>query len=219
MSEKSKLFFNGKKKVIGMVHLLPLPGNAAYQNNKEEIVKNAIEDAHTLIDCGVDAIMLENFSDWPQYSTEIPLEAYSLMVSIATRIREFCKIPFGVNIEMNAFVQEWAMAYAVDADFIRFEAYVDNRAGSFGYIEACSTPLAKIRQDYPSDTMILLTSTPPRPMAFRMSPSTSWLAMPRATMPMLSSSPRTTSTRRSPRRTSSPCAKRWAISPSSSAQA
>ena len=72
MSEKSKLFFNGKKKVIGMVHLLPLPGNAAYQNNKEEIVKNAIEDAHTLIDCGVDAIMLENFSDWPQYSTEIP---------------------------------------------------------------------------------------------------------------------------------------------------
>ena len=26
MSEKSKLFFNGKKKVIGMVHLLPLPG-------------------------------------------------------------------------------------------------------------------------------------------------------------------------------------------------
>ncbi len=102
----------------------------------------------------VDAIMLENFSDWPQYSTEIPLEAYSLMVSIATRIREFCKIPFGVNIEMNAFVQEWAMAYAVDADFIRFEAYVDNRAGSFGYIEACSTPLAKIRQDYPSDTMI-----------------------------------------------------------------
>lgn len=154
MSEKSKLFFNGKKKVIGMVHLLPLPGNAAYQNNKEEIVKNAIEDAHTLIDCGVDAIMLENFSDWPQYSTEIPLEAYSLMVSIATRIREFCKIPFGVNIEMNAFVQEWAMAYAVDADFIRFEAYVDNRAGSFGYIEACSTPLAKIRQDYPSDTMI-----------------------------------------------------------------
>lgn len=93
MSEKSKLFFNGKKKVIGMVHLLPLPGNAAYQNNKEEIVKNAIEDAHTLIDCGVDAIMLENFSDWPQYSTEIPLEAYSLMVSIATRIREFCKIP------------------------------------------------------------------------------------------------------------------------------
>ena len=138
MSEKSKLFFNGKKKVIGMVHLLPLPGNAAYQNNKEEIVKNAIEDAHTLIDCGVDAIMLENFSDWPQYSTEIPLEAYSLMVSIATRIREFCKIPFGINIEMNAFVQEWAMAYAVDADFIRFEAYVDNRAGSFGYIEACS---------------------------------------------------------------------------------
>lgn len=137
MSEKSKLFFNGKKKVIGMVHLLPLPGNAAYQNNKEEIVKNAIEDAHTLIDCGVDAIMLENFSDWPQYSTEIPLRG--LFPDGQHRhphprvLQDSCA---GVNIEMNAFVQEWAMAYAVDADFIRFEAYVDNRAGSFGYIEA-----------------------------------------------------------------------------------
>lgn len=146
--------FFKKKMVIGMVHLLPMPGNAAYRGNKEEIERNAIADAHTLIDSGVDAIMLENFSDWPQYSTEVPLEAYSLMLSIATKIKSFCPLPFGVNIEMNAYVQEWAMAYAVGADFIRLEAFVDNRAGSFGYIEACSTPLAKIMQDYPSDTML-----------------------------------------------------------------
>lgn len=163
--------------------------------------------------------MLENFSDWPQYSTEIPLEAYSLMVSIATRIREFCKIPFGVNIEMNAFVQEWAMAYAVDADFIRFEAYVDNRAGSFGYIEACSTPLAKIRQDYPSDTMIFADVHTAETYGVPNVAINELAGNAKATMPMLLSSPRTTSTRRSPRRTSSPCAKRWAISPSSSAQA
>ena len=116
-------------------------------------MKNAIEDAHTLIDCGVTPSCSRTFSDWPQYSTEIPSRLFP-DGQHRHRIREFCKIPFGVNIEMNAFVQEWAMAYAVDADFIRFEAYVDNRAGSFGYTEACSTPLAKIRQDYPSDTMI-----------------------------------------------------------------
>ena len=68
-----KNFFDGKKKVIGMVHLLPLPANAAYRGNKEEIVQFALEDAKTLIDCGVDAIMLENFSDWPQYADEIPM--------------------------------------------------------------------------------------------------------------------------------------------------
>lgn len=150
---KKNEFFN-KKKVIGMVHLLPMPGNASYRDNKEEIIKFAIEDAKTLIDCGVDAISLENFSDWPQYSTEVPLEAYSLMLRIATEIKSFCPIPFGINIEMNAFVQEWAMAYAIDADFIRLEAFVDNRAGSFGYIEACSTPLAKIMKDYPAKTLL-----------------------------------------------------------------
>lgn len=143
-----------KKAVIGMVHLLPLPGNAAYRDNKEEIIENAIKDAHALLEGGVDAIALENFSDWPQYSTEIPLEAYSLMLRIATQIKEFCTVSFGVNIEMNAFVQEWAMAYAVDADFIRLEAFVDNRAGSFGYIEACSTPLAKLMRDFPAKTKL-----------------------------------------------------------------
>ena len=146
--------FFDKKVVIGMVHLLPLPGNAAYRGNKEEIKEKAIADAHTLLEGGVDAIMLENFSDWPQYSTEIPLEAYSVMLNIATEIKSFCTVPFGVNIEMNAYKQEWAMAYAVGADFIRLEAFVDNRAGSFGFIEACSTPLAKIIQDFPSKTLL-----------------------------------------------------------------
>lgn len=146
--------FFSKKRVIGMIHLLPLPANAAYQGNKEEIINRAIQDAETLIAGGVDAIALENFSDWPQYSTEIPLESYSLMLAIAAKIKTFCKIPFGVNIEMNAYRQEWAMAYAVDADFIRLEAFVDNRAGSFGFIEACSTPLVKQMKDYPVNTML-----------------------------------------------------------------
>ena len=149
---KDKFF--DKKMVIGMVHLLPLPGNASYRGNKEEIVQNALEDARALIECGVDAIALENFSDWPQYSTSISLEAYSLMLRVAAQIRTFCTIPFGVNIEMNAFEQEWAMAYAVDADFIRVEAFVDNRAGSFGYIEACSTQLMDLKKRYPAKTLL-----------------------------------------------------------------
>ena len=149
-----KNFFDGKKKVIGMVHLLPLPANAAYRGNKDEIVQFALEDAKMLIDCGVDAIMLENFSDWPQYADEIPMESYTLMTAVASKIRDICPIPFGVNVEMNAWYQEWVMAWAVNADFIRFEAFVDNRAGSFGYIPACSTPLSKVMKDYPADIML-----------------------------------------------------------------
>ncbi|MBO4919392.1 MAG: BtpA/SgcQ family protein [Erysipelotrichaceae bacterium] len=149
-----KEFFDGKKKVIGMVHLLPLPANAAYKGNKEEIIRFALEDAKTLIDCGVDAIMLENFNDWPQYADEIPWESYTLMTAIASKIRDICPIPFGVNVEMNAWYQEWIMAWAVNADFIRLEAFVDNRAGSFGYIPACSTPLSKVMKDYPAEVML-----------------------------------------------------------------
>ncbi|MBR6260221.1 MAG: hypothetical protein IKR24_01745, partial [Erysipelotrichaceae bacterium] len=63
-----KNFFDGKKKVIGMVHLLPLPANAAYKGDVKQIIDYALEDAKLLIDLGVDAIMVENFNDWPQYA-------------------------------------------------------------------------------------------------------------------------------------------------------
>ena len=146
-------FFN-KKKVIGMVHLLPLPGNASYKGDNQAIIDNALKDAQTLIDCGVDAMMVENFNDWPQYSDEISFEGYSLMLRIATQIREMTDMPLGVNIEMNAWEQEWVMAYAIGADFIRVEAFCDNRAGSFGMIEACSTGLMDLQKKLPSKTMI-----------------------------------------------------------------
>ena len=149
-----KKFFDGKKKVIGMVHLFPLPANAAYKGDKDQIVEYALEDAKTLIECGVDALMVENFYDWPQYADEIPLESYTLMTAVASKIRDFCPIPMGVNIEMNAWKQEWIMAWAVNADFIRLEAFVDNRGGSFGYIPACSTPISKLMKDYPSEIML-----------------------------------------------------------------
>ena len=46
------------------------------------------------------------------------------------------------------------MAYAIGADFIRIEACCDNRAGSFGMIEACSTGLMDLQKQLPSDTLI-----------------------------------------------------------------
>ena len=147
--------FFDKKRVVGMVHLQPMPSNASYKGNNEEIEQRALADAKTLMDNGVDAIMLENFSDWPQYSTEIPLESYSLMLNIATKIKMMIgDIPFGVNIEMNAWKQEWLMAYAVGADFIRVEAFVDNRAGSFGMIEACSTQMMDLMKQFPAKTKL-----------------------------------------------------------------
>lgn len=146
-------FFN-KKRVIGMVHLLPLPGNASYRGDNAEIERRALEDAQVLIDNNVDALMVENFYDWPQYSTEISFPAYSLMLKIATEIRNMTDLPFGVNIEMNAWEQEWTMAYAIGADFVRIEAFCDNRAGSFGMIEACSTGLMDLQKRLPSKTMV-----------------------------------------------------------------
>ena len=57
--------FGHKQPIIGVLHLLPLPGAPRFDGNKERIIEQALADAEALAAGGVDAIMIENFGDTP----------------------------------------------------------------------------------------------------------------------------------------------------------
>ena len=59
--------FGVQKPIIGMVHLLPLPGNYLYDDigGIEAIVKGVIQDVEKLQSGGVDGIMFCNEHDRP----------------------------------------------------------------------------------------------------------------------------------------------------------
>ena len=72
----------GKKFVIGMVHCLPLPGTVGFAGDCEKIYAQAVLDARTLEESGVDAVIVENMGDgpfavrWtPRRSRRSPLQA------------------------------------------------------------------------------------------------------------------------------------------------
>ena len=48
----------GKKFVIGMVHCLPLPGTMGYAGDCEKIYAQAVQDARTLEESGVDGLLI-----------------------------------------------------------------------------------------------------------------------------------------------------------------
>lgn len=146
--------FNGKKPIIGMVHLLPLPSSPNYGGDLQEVYTAAKKDLDALVAGGVDAVIVENFGDVP-YATENDLIVYTSFVNIYTRLKQTCNIPMGINIQFNDFKAEWAIAYACDADFIRVECFGENRMGPNGVIHACGPELMRLKGRYPKDICLI----------------------------------------------------------------
>lgn len=52
-------------RLVGMIHLGPLPGAPRFEGSMTKVVKAAVSDAAALVDAGFPALMVENFGDAP----------------------------------------------------------------------------------------------------------------------------------------------------------
>ena len=141
------------KPVIGMVHLMPLPGSPNYGGSIQQIFDAAVQDMRALEEGGADAFIIENFGDVPYDTVNEPV-TLAAMSAAAAQVAKETKLPFGINVQFNCTDWEWAMAYVTGAAFIRVEAFVESRIGIHGLTEAAAPTLMRQKKRYPSDTMI-----------------------------------------------------------------
>ncbi len=144
----------GKKAIIGMIHLLPLPGSPKYGGSLEAVYSAAKADMEALKEGGINCAIIENFGDIP-YGTENELITLTAMTSIAARLRSESDMMLGVNVQFNDIEAEWALAYSCDLNFLRAEAFVENRVGIHGITYAAAPKLGRMRAKYNKDVMIL----------------------------------------------------------------
>ena len=145
--------FHTRKPIIGMIHLLPLPGSPRWGGSMKEIEAAALADLIALTDGGADAAIIENFGDLP-YDKDISIFTYAAMCTVASRICERASIPIGINVQYNCTEHEWALAAAVGADFIRVEAFVENRVGTHGVVYSAAPSLMRLKAEHPAKTLI-----------------------------------------------------------------
>ena len=69
-----------EKVIIGMVHLLPLPGSPAYQGDLEKVYEAGLKDLRALEKGGAGALIIENFGDVLQICGGAILAAVCLTV-------------------------------------------------------------------------------------------------------------------------------------------
>lgn len=139
--------FGEKKPVIGMVHLLALPGAPRYQGSLAEIYGRAVWEARSLSENGVEALIVENFADEPfQIGEPEPVQA-AAMAGILRDVRQAVSIPVGLNVQFNAWQAEMAIAHACGADFIRVEVFVDTVVSAQGLVLPCSAGITRLRRE------------------------------------------------------------------------
>ena len=142
--------------IIGMVHLLPLPGAPHFHGSISDIYDRAETEARILARAGVDGLIVENFGDEPYLVGEPTPELLALMAAVTYQVRRVSGIPTGINIQFNAWQAEMAVAYACLADFIRAEVFVDTVISAQGIVSPCSAQITRYRRQLGANNVLIL---------------------------------------------------------------
>jgi uncharacterized protein len=132
--------------IIGMIHLLPLPGSPDYGGDIQAIYERAEWEADALQRAGVDAIIVENLGDEPYLIGEPAPDQLALMSAVTYQVVRTSCVPVGVNVQFNAWQAEIAIAHACRADFVRVEVFVDTVLMAQGTVQPCAAQITRYRK-------------------------------------------------------------------------
>lgn len=121
-----KDLFRNDKAIIGMVHLIPLPGSPGYGGwSMSEIEEQAIREAKIYEENGVDGVIVENMWDLPYYSgaSRIPPEEVAAHAVVARQVVKSVSIPVGITVIHNGGRAALGIAKAAGAKFMRVCLY------------------------------------------------------------------------------------------------
>jgi hypothetical protein len=130
----------GKKKVVlGMVHLLPLPGTPFYQEgNMEQALEKAVADAQALFQGGADGCLIQTVDRVYPPGDEADYARVAAMAAIVKAVADATGPTFqiGVQIMLNALQASVAVAKVCNGSFLRCTALVGATLSASGMIEA-----------------------------------------------------------------------------------
>jgi len=130
--------------LVGMVHLLPLPGSPGWSGGVSAIRARALADAEALLGGGCDAVIVENMGDLPYLRGAVGPETLAAMTLCVSDVVAL-GVPVGVQVLAGANAQALAMAGVTGASFIRAEAFAYGHLADEGWLEACAGPLLRQR--------------------------------------------------------------------------
>jgi membrane complex biogenesis BtpA family protein len=139
--------FGASKYVIGMVHLLPLPGSPRWAGAMEEVLERAVADAVALESGGVDGLIVENFGDVPFCKGRVEAHTVAAMTLVMNAVGEAVSLPVGVSVLRNDATSALAIAAVTRASFIRVNVHSGAMVTDQGLIEGNAYETLRYRRE------------------------------------------------------------------------
>jgi membrane complex biogenesis BtpA family protein len=110
--------------IVGMVHLLALPGSPRWAGSMQTVRDAALADARALAEGGVDALLVENHGDVPFAAGRVDAASVGAMAVAIAEIAQAVALPIGVNVLKSDALSALAVAAATGARFVRVNVHV-----------------------------------------------------------------------------------------------
>ncbi|MBE0556480.1 MAG: BtpA/SgcQ family protein [Proteobacteria bacterium] len=133
-------------RLIGMIHLLPLPGAPRFGGSRLAILEAAMRDAEALTAAGFDALLVENYGDTPFAKDDAGRHVVAEMSVIASELRRRFDVPLGVQVLRNDARASLAIAAAAGAGFVRINVHTGAMVTDQGVIEGMAHDTLRFRQ-------------------------------------------------------------------------
>jgi len=137
--------FPTPKPLIGMVHLLPLPGSPGAESIGAAI-ERALADALALEAAGLDGVMVENYGDVPFYPGAVPPETLAAITVCVREVVRAVRIPVGVNVLRNDGAGAIAVAAATGAWFVRINVHTGVMITDQGTLSGSAHETLRLRE-------------------------------------------------------------------------
>ena len=136
-----------RPRLVGVVHLPPLPGSPRSALSCLEIGESAVRDARAMESAGFDAVILENFGDAPFFADQVPAVTVSAMAVCAVAVRSACPgLALGINVLRNDALAALSVAITVGAAFIRVNVHTGARVTDQGVIQGRAAETLRARR-------------------------------------------------------------------------
>jgi uncharacterized protein len=152
--DEVRRLFGRRGALIGMLHLLPLPGAPRYirDDGMAPVIGQAVSEARILEDCGFDGVIIENGWDIPFVKPDaVGPETVAALAVVTARVREAIDIPIGVNCLANAVTESIAVAAAAGAAFVRANQWANAYVANEGIVEGRAGAVTRYRHAIGAD--------------------------------------------------------------------
>jgi membrane complex biogenesis BtpA family protein len=143
--------------LVGVVHLLPLPGSPRFGGSMDAILDGARRDAEALRSGGCDAVIVENFGDVPFYPRENPPETVaSMALALAAVKGNIGDLPLGVNVLRNDAAAALGLCAATGANFVRVNVHTSAAVTDQGLLEGAAAVTLRERARLCPDVALMV---------------------------------------------------------------